>query len=173
MRHIPRPLAVDSPSYFAYYMGLVPENDILRVLADQAGEIRDLFAPLGDDGALHRYAPGKWSLKEMVGHLADTERMFCYRAMSFARGDATDLPGMDEDAWVAGADFDAVPLADLLAEFFAVRESTVRLFANMDDAALARRGRANGMAYRVSCVPWLVVGHVRHHLGVVRERYLD
>jgi len=172
MRLIPRPLATAYPPYFGLYVGLVPENDILNVLVKQADATVELLAPLGDDDALHRYAPGKWSIKEMLGHLTDSERLFVYRAMSFARGDATDLPGMDEDAWVDGADFDRVPLVDLLMEFRTVREGTVRFFDNLDDAAYARRGTANGLTFGVNSTPWLVAGHERHHLNVLRERYL-
>ena len=172
MRHIPRPLAVECPAYFGRYTNQIPENEILRVLVEQGADLVALLAPLGDDGALHRYAPGKWSLKEMIGHITDMERLFVFRCLSFARGAPDELPGADEDLWVENADFDAVPLADLLAEAAAVRAATVRFFNNLDDTGLARRGRANGMDYRVSCMPWLIAGHERHHMNVIRERYL-
>ena len=171
MRRIPRPLATEYPAYFGHYVGLVPETDILNVLVKQADAAVELLASLDDEAALHRYAPGKWSIKEVMGHLIDTERLFVYRAMSFARGDATDLPGMDEDAWVDGADFDRVPLIDLLMEFRTVREGTVRFFDNLDDASYTRQGTANGLTFGVNSTPWLIAGHERHHLGVLRERY--
>ncbi len=171
MRYIPRPLATDYPHYFGLYAGLVPESDILRTLGEQAEATVKRLAPLCDEGTLLRYAPGKWSIKEIVGHLTDRERVFVYRAMSFARGDRTELPGVEEDPWVENADFDKVPLVDLIMEFRTVREATIRFFDNLGDGDYARRGRANGMAYGVNGVPWLIAGHERHHMAVLRERY--
>ena len=119
----------------------------------------------------HRYAPGKWSVSEVVGHLADTERIFAYRALRFARNDATPLAGFDENQFVPPANFDARPLPDLAEELRAVRLASVALFRRLDDAALARRGTANQVEITVRALPWIIAGHERHHVAVLKERY--
>jgi hypothetical protein len=114
---------------------------------------------------------GKWSVKEVVGHLSDGERVFSYRALRFARADATDLPGFEENEWVANANFDRRTLASLAAEFATVRAATLALFASLDGEELLRRGTANGQAVSVRALAALLVGHERHHVGLLRERY--
>jgi hypothetical protein len=172
MTDIPRPAASAHAPYFARYIDLVPDGDVLDRLNRQVEDTCALVAGRGEDGARHRYAPSKWSVKEIVGHLADTERLFVYRAMSIARGDDTPLPGMEEDAWVLGGNADEVPLPDLLDELLAVRRATVAFFANLGEAALLRRGVASDNILVVGCVPWLIAGHELHHAGVIRERYV-
>src|SRR2546429_697637 len=111
-------------------------------------------------------------LKEVVGHVMDTERVFCYRALAFGRGDANPLPGFDEKAWVPPGRFDARPLKDLVVELDAVRRATIALFSGLDADALQRRGTANNNPITVRALAWIIVGHERHHVGIVRERYL-
>ncbi|GJM43641.1 MAG: hypothetical protein DHS20C21_04830 [Gemmatimonadota bacterium] len=171
MSGIERPGAGEHHEYFTLYTSKVPDGDVLGTLSTQAGAVKTAFASFGSSGSLHRYAPGKWSVREILGHLCDTERLFVYRGLTFARGDTTDLPGMEEDAWVAGARFDDVPLPDLLAEFDHVRSATLALFRTFDAEVLSRRGTANGSAMTVRSVPWIIAGHVAHHLGVLEERY--
>jgi len=171
MPDIPRPAPGDHAPYFARYVDLVPDGDILPRLDRQAEDTCALVAAFGDAGARHRYAEGKWSVKEVLGHVTDTERLFVYRALSFARGDATPLPGMEEDAWAAASNADTIPLPDLLDEFLAVRRATVAFFANLDAEALARRGVASGNPFTVGTIPWLLAGHEMHHAGVIGERY--
>ena len=168
---IPRPAAAEYDPYYARYIDKVPEGDLLRTLEDQARETQRLLAGLSDAKALHRYAPGKWSIKEVIGHVADTERVYSYRALRFARADATSLPGFDENAWVPAGDFDARPLADLAAELDAVRRATLALLRGLDAAALARRGTANDAAVSVRAIAWIIAGHERHHVALLHERY--
>ena len=168
---IPRPAAAEYDPYYGRYIDKVPEGDLLRTLEDQARETQALLAGLSDAKALHRYAPGKWSIKEVIGHVADTERVYSYRALRFARADATSLPGFDENAWVPAGDFDARPLADLAAELDAVRRATLALFRGLDAAALARRGTANDAAVSVRAIAWIIAGHERHHVALLHERY--
>lgn len=168
---IERPGPGEHAPYYSLYIDRVPDGDVLQALEDQAGLVDARFRAFDEKGALHRYAPGKWSVKEVLGHVTDTERLFVYRALTFARNDRTELPGMDENAWVAGADFDRVPLTALLDEFGAVRRASVLLFRNSPAEVLSRQGVANGSAMSVRAVPWLLVGHVAHHLEVVEERY--
>ena len=168
---ISRPAAAEYDPYYGRYIEKVPEGDLLRTLETQARETQALLAGLSDAKALHRYAAGKWSIKQVVGHVADTERVYAYRALRFARADATALPGFDENAWVPAGTFDARPLADLAAELDAVRRATLALFRGLDAAALARRGTANDAAVSVRAIVWIIAGHERHHVALLHERY--
>ena len=167
-----RPGEGESAPYYRTYIDDVPAGDIVRTLNGQIAETTALLAGISEAKADHRYAPGKWSIKEVVGHLADAERVFAYRALRFARGDATPLPGFDENAWVPAADFGARTLAELTAEFQAVRRATVALFGSLGDAAATRSGTANGQAVAVRALAWIVAGHERHHARILGERYL-
>ncbi|MBK7704150.1 MAG: DinB family protein [bacterium] len=172
MTRLPRPVPGDHAPYYGKYIEPVLDSDILSTLMAQITEAQSLLQSLDEKSALHRYAPGKWSIKELLGHLIDTERLFLYRATSIARADPTELPGMDENAWVAGADFDRIPLADLLDEFVNLRRSTVRFFAALSPEALARAGTANNNRIVVRAIPYITAGHAAHHLEVLRTRYL-
>jgi len=169
---IPRPDATEYAPFYGTYVGKVPDGDLLELLERQRRETQNLLAGLSDTQALHRYAPGKWSIKEVVGHLMDSERVFCYRALRFARADEKPLQGFDEKAWVPAGSFDARPLADLAAELDAVRRATIALFGGFDAAALARKGTANNNEVTVRALAWIVAGHERHHVAILRERYL-
>ena len=168
---IPRPVAPEYAPYYGRYIDKVPDGDLLRTLEDQGRETQAVLAGLSEAKALHRYAPGKWSVKEVIGHVTDTERVFSYRALRFARGDATALPGFDENAWVPAGSFDARSLADLAAELDAVRRATLTLFRGLDAAALARRGTASDNAVSVRAIAWIIAGHERHHVALLHERY--
>jgi uncharacterized damage-inducible protein DinB len=134
-------------------------------------EVESLLAPLDDRAALARYAPGKWSIKEIVGHLNDVERIFTYRLLRIARADATPLPGFEEDQYVPEGRFDQRPLANLLAEFRAVRLSTVALVDGMPEEGWPRWGEASGKRITARALIYAIVGHVTHHLNVLKERY--
>lgn len=172
MTRLPRPVPGDHAPYYGKYIEPVLDSDILSTLITQITEAQSLLQPLDEKSALRRYAPDKWSIKELLGHLIDTERLFLYRATSIARSDPSDLPGMDENAWVAGADFDRIPLADLLDEFVNLRRSTVRFFAGLSPEALARAGTANNHRIVVRAIPYITAGHAAHHLEVLRTRYM-
>ena len=168
---IPRPEPSEyAPSYEAY-VSKVPQGDLLTVLDQQRRDTQQLLAGLPETKALHRYAPGKWSVKEVVGHLADSERVFSYRALRFARADGLPLQGFDEQAWVPAGRFDARPLTDLAGEFAAVRGATIALFRGLDAEALARRGTANNKTVSVRALAWIIAGHERHHVGILHDRY--
>ena len=169
---IPRPAATEHSPCYATYLAKVPDGNLLKMLEAQGRETQALLAGVADAKAMHRYAPGKWSVKEVIGHLADTERVFCYRALTFARADETPLPGFDEKAWAPAGRFDARPLKDLAAELDAVRRATIALLAGLDAEALARRGTANNNPITVRALAWIIAGHERHHVAILRERYL-
>lgn len=153
--------------YHAGYVGLVAEGNILELLAGQVKATRDLLAALP---AGFRPTPADWSVAEVVGHLADSERVFAYRVLRFARGDATPLPGFDQDCFVAHAGFSQRPLADLLDEFAAVRQGTLILLRNLDEAAWQRQGVANDMAVSVRALAYVIAGHELHHVADLRNR---
>ncbi|MER3428460.1 MAG: hypothetical protein C4334_10225 [Pyrinomonas sp.] len=169
---ITRPNPDEYASRFAVYIAQVAAEDALQALAEQRRETLQLFDSLSDERALFRYAPDKWSLKEVLGHVIDTERIFAYRALRFARGDRTPLPGFDQDDYVRAARFDARPLEDLRDEYDSVRCATLTLFRGLDEEELARCGTANQAEATVRALAYVIAGHERHHLRVIRERYL-
>jgi len=167
-----RPASDEHAPYYASYVSQVPDGDVIATLAEQIDDALELLRPLGEERALFRYAPGKWSVKEVVNHLIDAERVFMYRALSFARGATDSLPSFDEDAWAPMMESDSVPLDELVDEFAAVRSATVSLLAHLPREAWSRRGIASGKGVSVRALAWITAGHERHHRRVLRERYL-
>ncbi|HET7600601.1 MAG TPA: DinB family protein [Gemmatimonadales bacterium] len=168
---IPRPAAGEYNATFEAYLSQVPPGDVFPLLARSLEETLAPVTALTDAEADYRYAPGKWSVKEIVGHLADAERIFAYRALVFARGERQPQPGFDENAYVAAAKFSARPLAGLVAELRAVRAATLALFGGLDAEELTRRGVANGRECDARTLAAVIVGHERHHAAVLAERY--
>jgi hypothetical protein len=169
---IPRPDPSEYAPFQATYVASVPDGDVMTLLRAQRDESRSLFASISEEQSRHRYAPGKWSIREVAGHLADAERVFSYRAMRFARGDGTALPGFDENAYVRNAALDSTPLAEHAAHFAAVRDASIALFSQFNDSELARRGMASGYPVSVRALAYVIAGHERHHLEILRTRYL-
>lgn len=167
-----RPQSDEHSPYYAKYIALVPDDDlsIAGHLADQHHETIDVLRKAKAKGD-YAYAADKWTVKEVIGHLCDAERVFAYRALRFARGDSTELPGFDENAYVAQSNFRSRTMEDLLEELFAVRAATLSLAKHLPESALARRGSANGAPVSVRALLYIIAGHERHHLAVLRERY--
>ncbi|HTR21089.1 MAG TPA: DinB family protein [Gemmatimonadales bacterium] len=174
---IPRPGADEYASYYGKYIDRVPEaggeGALVDLLGRQIGETQALLAGLPEARALYRYATGKWSIKEVVGHLADAERVFAYRALRFARADETPLASFDENAFVPPGRFDSRLLSDLVAEFVAVRQATVAMLRGLPAEAVARRGTASGKSVSVRALAYIIAGHERHHVQILKERYLQ
>jgi len=170
MIRIPKPQPEEHAEYYAKYIKLVGD-DALGALRAQSASTPRLLSGLSDAQAMHRYAPGKWSVKEVVGHLLDGERVFGYRALRIARADATPLPGFDENAWVPAAHFDRRPMPDLVADYQTVRAATVALFSSFDEEALTRVGTANDNPFSVRALAHIIAGHELHHVGLLRDRY--
>jgi hypothetical protein len=170
---IGRPDETEYDPYYGKYVSLVPAGDVVAVLGSQIEETLALLRSVPEERARFRYAPGKWSVKELVGHLIDTERIFSYRALRFARDDRTPLPGYEQDDYVRGGSFDAVPLDELAAEFASVRRATVFLFKHLDEGAWARRGLASDSEVSVRALAYIIAGHELHHRRVLRDRYLN
>ena len=171
-RALMRPAPENYPPYYAPYVSQVPNGDLLQMLEEQADDFLELLRAFGEEGGGTRYAPEKWSVKEVVGHVADAERVFAHRAFRFARADATPLPGFDENVYVARAGFERRALVDLAEEFADVRRATVKFFCTLGDEDLARAGTANGARVTVGALAWIIAGHERHHARILRERYL-
>ena len=172
MPRVARPSAQDFAPHLAPYIDLVPDEDLVAHLEIQARHFEALLAGIDADRALFRYEPGKWSIKELVGHVIDTERIMAYRLLRIARGDATPLAGFDQDAYVRAAQADARPLEELATEFSAVRQATLALLRSLDPEALARRGTASGHPVTAGALAHVIPGHLAHHGRVLEARYL-
>ncbi|WP_022802209.1 DinB family protein [Deinococcus ficus] len=166
------PEATEFPPYYARYVALVGTDDLLAALTGGPDALEALLAggppTLGDVS----YAPGKWTVKEVLGHLCDTERVFAYRLLRAARGDGTPLPGYDDEAWAAAWDVSGLSVPELLGEFRAVRTASVQLVRHLNAAAWDRTVTANGGVFTVRALAYLIAGHERHHRALLRERYL-
>ena len=167
-----RPASDEYAPFFAGYVSLVPDGDVLEALEQGRQDTKQLLGKLSEARAAYRYAPGKWTIKGVLGHLADAERVFAYRALWFARGSASPLPGWDENAWAGEAGFDARTLDDLLQDYDAARSATLALFRSLPAEAWTRGGTANDNAVTVRALAWIAAGHERHHQKILRERYL-
>lgn len=168
---LPRPIPDEAASFYHGYIAEVAGENIGVQLLDQLADLERLYSSLDDRAALARYAPGKWSIKEILGHLSDAERIFAYRLLRISRGDATPLPGFDEKPYVAAGRFDERPLGRLLAEFRAVRLSSVALLEGIPHSAWSRVGQASGHPISARALAYIIVGHAAHHLAVLRDRY--
>lgn len=169
---IPRP----SPNLYAPthggYVGEVPDGaDLFALLEQQAAETAALLLRVSEERSHFRYAPGKWSIREVMGHINDAERVFGYRALRFARGDATALPPFDENAWAAASNAEDRPLAQHVAEFLALRGATTAMFRGFKPEWFARTGTASGHTVSVGALLYVTVGHEKHHVRILRERY--
>lgn len=169
---VPRPVEGDcAPYFFTYINRIAADEDVLAVLADLDRSTPALLAPVLDELAGFRYAPGKWSVREVVGHVSDAERVFAYRALTIARGDTTSLPAFEENEWAEVSNADSRSLADLVGELHAVRAASLALFRGFGAAEWERAGTASGKHLAVRALPYIIAGHERHHVEVLRERY--
>ncbi len=168
-----RPQEGDYALYYQKYVALVPSGDFLEILHEQRRELIDLLTPLTEAQAEFRYAPGKWSIKEVIGHISDAERIFAYRLLRIARGDTTPLASFEQDPYIRNGNFSARKLSDLLQEFSVVRESTICLIRSLDDAAWLRRGTASQKEVSVLALAFIIAGHDRHHRMALEKQYLS
>ncbi len=167
-----RPEENEYDPYYGLYIGKVPEGDVLTLMETELEALVALLGDLPTERETYRYEAGKWSIRELLGHLIDSERVFAYRALCFARGDAGPLPGMEQDDWALASNAHDRPLAELLAEFSHLRRGNRAMFAGFDDEAGLRSGIASGCSFTVRALAYIIVGHAIHHRGVLRERYL-
>jgi uncharacterized damage-inducible protein DinB len=172
-RVIEKPREGEFPAYAHSYIDLLPDDGlILKHLADNLETTRKFVESIPKDRLLYRYAEGKWTIKEILGHVVDDERIYAYRALRFARNDSTELPGFDQDRYARYALANERDSRDLLDEFSLVRQSTIALFESLDAAALLRSGVADGHRVSVRALAYHIAGHELRHRNVIRERYL-
>ncbi len=169
---IGRPQNTEAAPYYFTYIDQVTGDDIASVVERQLDESLALFGGISEETSQHRYAPDKWSIRQVLNHITDTERAFAFRALWFARGFDAPLPGYDQNVAAAGADADRVPWASHVEEFRQVRLSTISLLRNMPPEAWMRAGTASDNPFTVRAMAFIIAGHVAHHLGILRERYL-
>jgi uncharacterized damage-inducible protein DinB len=169
---VSRPDPLEHAPYFGRYISQTTGQELFQVLREELDRTLALLASISEERSLHRYAPEKWSIRQVIGHLIDAERIFAYRALRFARNDKTELAPFDENLYVAEANFDAIPLSDLAAEFDLVRCSSLRLFRQFRPSDWDRQGIAGGNRMSVRAFAWTIAGHEIHHRTILESRYL-
>ncbi|MDX2031180.1 MAG: DinB family protein [Blastocatellia bacterium] len=167
-----RPETTEYGAYYHKYISLVPDGDIVATLERQLEETRRLFAGVPESLGGHRYGPDKWTIREMIGHMIDCERIFAYRALRIARNDKTSLPGFEQDDFIAAANFDARTIADLIEEFAIVRQASLALFRHLTDEAWMRVGTASDNPLSARAAAWITAGHELYHHEILTARYL-
>lgn len=168
---IAAPEQTEFAPYYMTYVGKVPAGDIRQLLAAQAKDATAALSKISDERSLYRYAPDKWSIRQMIHHVNDAERVFSFRAMWFARNLGPELPSYDQDIAVAAANSDARHWQDIIQEFDAIRSASLAFFNSLPDDAWQRRGIASGNPVTVRALAYIMCGHMAHHLQILRERY--
>lgn len=167
-----KPAADEYAPYYGKYIEAVPQESIIDTLGQQLNDTLSLLAGLTEEQGDHRYAPDKWSVKQLVGHIVDTERIFAYRALRFARNDKAPLAGFEQDDYVTNGGFDRRQLADIAREYEQVRRASIELFKSFDEDAWERRGKANDVEVSVRALAWIICGHELHHKAILKTKYL-
>ena len=167
-----RPSAGDYASYYEQYVTLIEGDDILKILNEQSKKTQDILNSFSEHKGNYRYADGKWTVKEVVGHLLDSERVFAYRALCIARGEKKSLPGFEQDDYVTEGNFNRRELFDLNYEFRLLRESNLLLFRSFSPEMMQRKGFANEATISVLALMFIIAGHEKHHMNILREKYM-
>ncbi len=167
-----RPEPSEYVEYYYTYIKLVPDGDISTILEHQIKDTLELLKNLNEEQAMFSYAPDKWTLKQVIGHLIDGERMFSYRAMCFARNDLTPLPSFDQNFYVENSNTNARSLPNILDEFRLLRSANVTMFKSFDDEIMRRSGTASGFNFSVRAKAYIISGHELHHRNIIQEKYL-
>lgn len=158
--------------FYAGYISQIPNGDFPSVLHEQLQSIPAFFSQFSDEQAMFRYADGKWSIKELLGHINDGERVFAYRAMRIGRGDTTPLPGFEQDGYVVTANADRHTLADLIEEFKTIRAASISLYKTLSEDDLLRMGTASGAPMSTRALFTIICGHVKHHIEIIEQKYI-
>ena len=168
-----RPTATETAPVYYRYIDLVPDEDVVAALENQLSEMDSFLKPISEDKSLYSYAPGKWTIRQVLNHVNDGERVFLYRALWFARQFPEPLPSFDQDVGVAGADANNVAWHNLVEEFRNIRVATISFFKNLNEDAWLRTGIASDNPFTVRSLAYIIAGHVAHHQRVIREQYLN
>ncbi|TWE04956.1 DinB family protein [Neobacillus bataviensis] len=169
---VQRPEASEFPEYYLPYVNLVPDGNLLEILKENLEKTASLAEGLSEEAGQSRYAPGKWSIKEVLGHMTDTERIMSYRLLRVGRGDRTPLAGFNENDYIAASNFDRLSIKQIIEDFTAVRKATITLINNMPEEAWERIGVANNSDTTTRALAYIITGHALHHLKIINERYL-
>ena len=167
-----KPEKAEYDTYYEKYISLVDENGLLQSLAAQPGELSELFNGVADEKGSYAYDAGKWTIKEVLSHLIDGERMFAYRALRISRGDTTPIEGFEQDGYIENAHAERRSIAELIGEFRLLREANLLQLNNLDDKDWLRMGTASGLPVSVRALAYIMAGHVSHHVAILRNRYL-
>ena len=166
------PAENEYPEYYRPYIGLVPKGNLVQLLKENLNEVVNLFAGISEEKTYYRYAPGKWSVKELLGHITDTERIMCYRLLRVGRGDQTPLAGFDENDYVKAAQTNNLPMEAIIEDFKAARNATITLIQNLPAQSWTNKGNANGTEITTRAIAYIIAGHQIHHCKIVIDRYL-
>lgn len=166
-----RPSTDEYGSFYQKYIDKLGPGNIIDILREQGNEVRTLIGSLDEERALHQYADGKWTVKEVLGHLIDNERVFSLRALSISRNDPGELPGYDQEAYVRQSNFNERGLQSLGDEYEGLRNSNIQMFSGLNEEMINRRGIANSYSLSVRAIPFIIAGHERHHLDIFENRY--
>ncbi len=167
-----RPEKSEYAEYYERYVSLVEEADIVAVLERQQAELLEVFQTITEEKSLYAYAEGKWSIRELIGHLIDGERIFAYRALRISRADKTPIEGFEQEDYIENSNFNNTPLSDLTEELLLTRKANVIFFKNLSADAWLRTGTASDNPISVFALAYIMAGHIRHHLKILNERYL-
>lgn len=170
---ITRPNETEYPDFYHSYVLLVPDGEVLRFLKKQKRLFVGLIDSIPEEQLLYRYAEGKWTIKQLVGHVIDTERIMAYRALAFSRGERQMIPGFNENDYVERASFNQKEITSLINEFSKLRESNIAMFHNFSENMMLRKGNANNLLFSVRALVYIVAGHTEHHIQVIKSKYLQ
>jgi uncharacterized damage-inducible protein DinB len=171
--HLPASYEYPNAPYFAEYLSFEKEENLFDVLKNQSKEIIDIFESFDKGQAEFTYAAGKWSIKGLLGHMVDTERIFSYRVLAISRGEKTALPGFDENEYQAASEYETQDVKEILAQYKATRVATMLLFNSFSTKQWNQMGQANGKSISARALAWMIAGHEKHHLRIIKERYLS
>ena len=169
---VAKPQTNEYAAYYEKYVSLVPDGNIVELLEQQLEKTLVLFSGLSEEKGNYRYAPDKWSIKELIGHISDTERIFAYRLLRFARNDKNELAGFEQDGYITNANFDNCSLSELVKEFEYIRKSSISLLRHLPEDAWFRSGVASENEVSVRALAYIMAGHELHHLKILSERYM-
>ena len=167
-----RPFESEYPPYYHAYINLVPEGELVSILKENLVSTKKLFESISESNGKFSYAPGKWSIKEVLGHMTDTERIMSYRLLRVGRGDQTALAGFDETLYVEGSHVHQLPIKNILEDFIATRNATLTLVHNMPESAWENKGFANNNEITARAIAYIIAGHAIHHRKIITDRYL-
>ncbi|MFT5914836.1 MAG: hypothetical protein ACJAWV_001097 [Flammeovirgaceae bacterium] len=167
-----KPNAGEYPPYFKSFIDTTKEEEVVPALKSSGINLVNILFGMSEELSSYRYEPKKWSIKQLLGHIVDTEMVFQFRAMSFARGEKAALPGFDHDLYVKNSNAEELPLAHLLKQFEATRNATILLFEGFTEEMLNTKGNANGFEISLRALGFIIAGHQQHHLNIIKERYL-